>query len=177
MTKQIRLLFLIFISVTLMVSLVSAYGISTPYRQGKPLELSPGGSEEVMLNLQNFAGDEDTKFIIDVVEGKDLVRFRQTEFIVSSKSEIFEPFTVSVSRRANVGDVFPILINVRPSAIAGEGGITLGVKLIRSFDVVVVEPPVQPAPPVGNATTLAVVVAIIISLWVIVSYLRKKKFI
>ena len=59
MKNKINLMLGIIISVLVLTSAVSAFGVSSPYWEGNPMNIARGDSKIVNLNLQNMVGDEE----------------------------------------------------------------------------------------------------------------------
>ncbi|MDP3639686.1 MAG: hypothetical protein Q8R53_00600 [Nanoarchaeota archaeon] len=57
---------------------VSAFGVTTPYWDTKPLVLAPGGTSDLVLELQNMVGGEDILLRASVVEGAEFVTLLDT---------------------------------------------------------------------------------------------------
>lgn len=57
---------------------VSAFGVTTPYWDSKPLVLAPGGTSDLVLELQNMVGGEDILLRAIVVEGGEFATLLDT---------------------------------------------------------------------------------------------------
>ena len=67
---------------------VSAFGITSPYWQERPLEVVPGETVDVYLELQNMLGEED----ITVVAEGNFIQVLVNDAAILSYQDIIDPF-------------------------------------------------------------------------------------
>ena len=160
------------IALILASSMVFAFGVSSPYWEDNPMELSPGESEVVMLNLQNKAGaTESVTATIRVLEGYELLSLPQDTYEVAAGGETDVPVTVTIPSNAEAGDTYSIRMEVK-EATSGEGGmVAMGTGFLVEFNINIVE-----GAGIGmNTTTILSIIAIVIAAIIIYCLLRRKK--
>jgi hypothetical protein len=127
------------------INIIDAISIGGIYSMDYPLELSPGENKVITFSLQNRAGDKDVKFIGEVVEGSEIVNFKDKnrEYFVegSSDSEVLVDVLVDIPKNAKIGEEYDIKLEFKPLPIEGqeEGMVQLSVRLSRYFKVNVVK--------------------------------------
>lgn len=139
--------FILLIASTCFSSSVGAFGISSPFWNTNPLELSPGESVEIFFNLQNCPSlspdcdPVDEEVIVELVEGRKIARItgNRKYLIPFGSHDQYIKMNVKVPKKAQVGDTYIILFTVASlNPATGGGGISIGVKYSIKFSVNVV---------------------------------------
>ena len=154
----------------LAVSIVSAFGVSSPYWEGNPLNMAKGEVTTVNLNLQNMVGEKDVMFEAELLEVSDITSLRETSFTIKAQTaDTFVPLKITMPDDANTGEVKTIKVEFKTIS-TGVEGISLGTGMTILFDVVATEEISK-----DKTTTIIVVVIAIIVLIIILTMLLKKK--
>ena len=124
-----------------MFSLISAFGVSTPYWDDNPLRIAPGESKTVVLGLQNGIGTEDITFEVELTSDGEgiatLVNKDSTYFVPLGGSNTI-PIQIKVPEDARLSGVYQIGISLT-QITSGEGGmVRLAGALTSRFPVEVV---------------------------------------
>ena len=165
-----------FIAFSMMLSLVSAYGVGMMYWKGQPLQITAGETKDISLNLQNLDEPEDLNFLLEITEGSDIASLEKGEYRLNKGTEMDILLTVSVPADAEVGSKYVVTFTVKPVPVSNPEGVAIGSKLRQSFDVLVVEPePEQGAVAFKDLTTVIIVIAILLVLWFVFQFLKKRK--
>lgn len=159
------------IAVTLLASVVGAYGIGMPYSSNRPLELFPGESIEISVNLQNMASDEAAVFKISLIGGEEVsAQLEQEEYSLAGRSETYFPLSIRMPSDAVIGSEYEVTIVLTREAENTEG-VALIAGFEKTFKVVAVERPEKQAP-LSNRAIALIVIAVLVLLWWI---LKKKR--
>ena len=67
-----KIIFTVFLVLVFFIPLVSAFGVTSPYWDTKPLGLHPGESTEVQLLLQNMVGEKNMILKASITEGAEV---------------------------------------------------------------------------------------------------------
>ncbi len=127
------------LAVILISASVSAFGVSSPYWEGNPLQMSKGETKTVYLNLQNMVGDEDVTVKAKVIEGSEIVSIKEDTFVIKAKtSDTLVPVKITLPNDAEVGSIEKVKIEFKTIS-KDKGGISMGTGMIVAFDVVTAE--------------------------------------
>ena len=180
--------------VTLMTSLIMAFGVAIPYWDSPewyPLKLASGESKIVVLTLQN-TGEEDMTFRATIISGSEIATLidENTDYFVPS-GEVNKPVNIKVEISTDLEIGSPnqtISVSFQQIGTEGGGMVTLATGIVASFPVEIVdyeesikrtEEPAAPAEekrPISKTTLIILIIAIIIVLGLIVfSSMKKKK--
>ena len=152
------------------VSLVCAFGVSSPYWDGNPLKMARGETKTVNLNLQNMVGDEDVTVKAVLVTGASITSLPEDTFVVEAgTADTMVPIKISIPKDAGVGDYGAVKIDFK-TVQEDNSGITMGTGMTVYFDVVATSEVAE-----TNTTMIIAVVIAIIVLVVIIWILLKKK--
>jgi uncharacterized membrane protein len=117
---------------------VSAFGVSSPYWEGNPLELAAGDTEVVTLNLQNMANAvDDVTAEVVVVEGSDIASLDQTTYDVKAGASENCFLTIKVPSDAQIGDVYEVKVETKTVTPGDVGMVAMGTGMTTAFSVVV----------------------------------------
>ena len=134
MKNKIKFIFGIFLLVTLMGN-ITAFGVSSPYWTGNPLNIDRGETMIVELNLQNMVGDDDVNVEARLVSGSEYAKLKETQFLVKQKtSDTFAPLTIKIPRNVEPG-IHKIKVEFKSIADDTGGMINVGTGMDVSFDV------------------------------------------
>ncbi len=99
--RKMKLSLGLLMTLLLLLPLASAFGVTTPYWDTKPLTMYPGATTEVNLFLQNMVGDKDITLRASIAEGEEIatlmdenldysIPFRTKEVVVKLKISVPE---------------------------------------------------------------------------------------
>jgi len=153
----------------LAISIVSAFGVSSPYWEGNPLNMPRGSVKVVNLNLQNMVGDEDVTIEAELVEGEDITSLGENRFTVPAQtSDILVPLEISMPKDTSPGEIKTVKVVFK--TVSGDtGGIAMGTGMTILFDVVASEEVSD------NNTVMIVSIVIAIAVLLIILWLLRKK--
>ena len=159
----------------LLVSLVSAFGVSSPYWGDRPLQMYAGQVVVVPVNLQNMVGNEDFEVSATVTSGKDIASVMKDNYLVRSQThEVNANVKIVMPSNAKIGDTRKVVIEFKTSPPGESGSISMGTAAIIGFDVITVEKPVEPSNIDAN-TVLLLSLAVVLLILVIFFLIRKNK--
>ncbi len=177
--KGITFLAISFVVLVSLSSFASALGVSLGPSRNNPLLLAPGESLSLPVNLQNVAGEEDVTVQLSVTNGGEIASTENKEYLLAAgSSSNYAQVLIEIPENAPIGSEYSVTLSLRTVTRDSGNGIAFGSALDISFPVRVVDKSAQeqPAPSRENLTAFfAVVIALIIVLWAILRYLRKKK--
>jgi hypothetical protein len=155
----------------LSLAVVAAFGVSSPYWEGNPLELEVGSSELVKLQLQNGAGaTEAVTASVTLVEGSELTSIDEEMYTVEAGGSVDVEFLVESPSNAKVGDVFKIKVEVKTGAAGDtEGTVAMGTGMSSTFDVIIVE---STTPKEKSKLWMYLIIAVVV---IVAIYLLTKK--
>lgn len=169
----VGLTFLVF-----MTSFVFAVGVAQPYWEGNPLRISPGGSEDVELTLQNMVGDEDVVLRAELVDGAGIATLpSKVDYDVKfGTSDTKVPVTVKIPGEAELGKEYTVKLSFKTVTPGEQGGVSLGLGYEVNFDVLVVEE-TEMSESSGIQWILWVIgiIVLVLIMWVVLRALSKKK--
>ena len=158
---------------------VSAFGITSPYWQERPLEVVPGETVDVYLELQNMLGEEDITVVAEVVKGSEIVE------IVDESNEYFVPFgskdvkislRITIPENAAVGTEYEAGITVTTITPGEKGAVSMGSSIEKDFPIIVKSATTEATATGTNwGLVLGVIVVIVIVILIVVQLLKGKK--
>lgn len=153
----------------MMVSLVSAFGVSSPYWNDNPLQMARGEVKTVDLNVQNMVGDEDVRVIAEIKEGSDISSLGKTDFIVKAgTSNTIIPLRIEFPEDTTPGESKKVKIEFKTTS-PGEG-ISVGTGMLIAFDVVAKDEVAK-----DNRTSMILILSVIVLLIVLTIFLIRRK--
>jgi len=167
------------IALLLLSPLASAFGITAPYWETKPLVMLPGESIDFALILQNMDGTEDVVLKAELVSGGNIATLTddELEYLVPlGRKDINVNLKVTIPEDASPGDSYSVSVAFKEISTDEEGkmvqmtsGITKSVPVIVKSEEVLPEEEEK-----GFPTTMVVLLlVIIVILWYIL--FKKKK--
>lgn len=155
----------------MLVSLVSAFGVSSPYWDGNPLVMDRGETTTVYLNLQNMVGDEDVKVKAELVQGADVTSLPKEIYLVKQgTSDTLIPLKISVPKDAIPGDKKAIKVEFK-TIQEGVGGISMATGMSVFFDVVAGDEIAE----TNKTMIISLIVGLIVLAIILWLILKKKK--
>ena len=174
-----------FLIALLLVPLASAFGITAPYWETKPLVMLPGESIDLALILQNMDGTEDVVLKAELVSGGNIATLtdEELEYLVPlGRKDINVNLKVTIPEDASPGERYSVGVSFKEISTDEEGkmvqmtsGITKSIPVIvKSEEVLPEEETLIPEEERGFPTAMVVLLLVII---VILGYviLKKKK--
>lgn len=125
----------------MMISLVNAFGVSTPYWDENPLKIAPGESKTVVLGLQNKVGTEDVTLTANITndgEGIATLIDENLDYFVPLGGGNSVTIQIEVPEDTNKGITHKITVSFSQVS-SGEGGmVRLAGGVVSKFPVEVV---------------------------------------
>ena len=171
MKKRINLIASVFLLSLVLLSLVSAFGVASPYWDDNPLVMARGETKIVNLNAQNMVGDEDVLIKAELISGQEIASFEDNTYLIKAKtSDTKIPLKISIPRDAEPGMAQGVQVTFK--TISQNGGISLGTGMSVSFNVLVSEETIA-----FDYVPYVVACLIILLIIILIVVLKKKKII
>ena len=124
----------------ILISTISAFGISSPYWEDNPLVMEKGETKVVNLNIQNMVGNEDITIRAEVIQGEEIISLKQDTFLIKAgTSDTIIPLEITIPKDIEDNNQ-TIKIDFK-KVIQGGEGIPLGTGMSISFDIIANESP------------------------------------
>lgn len=177
--------------ITLMTSLIMAFGVAIPYWDSPewyPLRLASGESKIVVLTLQN-TGDEDMTFRATIISGSAIATLidEDLDYFVAS-GDVNVPVNIQMEIPADLEIGSPnqtISVSFKQIGTGGGGMVTLATGIIASFPVEIVgyeeselytAPAPAPAPKkVISGFWILMIIIIMVVILIVFPGMKKKK--
>lgn len=168
------------ILVVLLLGMVSAAGVATPYWDGNPLLLSSGQSDTVHLNLQN-TGNESMILNATITSSSNIATLKKTLYTVNSgQTDVDVPVEVSVPKDARLNGTYLVTISFKQVS-EGTGMVHVASAFTTSFPVEIV--PEEQSVLYNNSGSqglqswivILIVLGILVLLFVLTKVLKKGK--
>jgi len=172
------------IALLLLSPLVSAFGITAPYWETRPLVMLPGESIDFALTLQNMDGTEDIVLKAELVSGAEIATLTDEELEYSvplGKKDIEVNLRVEIPEGALPGKEYTIRVSFKEISTTEEGmvqmvgGIGKSVPVIVKSEEVLPEEEETPIPKEEKGFPTAIVVLLLIIIVILWYVLLKKK--
>lgn len=169
-----RLVFIISIAFLLVTTMISAFGVSSPYWEGNPLTISKGETTEVRLNLQNMVGEEDLSVKAEITEGRDIASMNERIYDVKAHTDdTYTYVTINVPAEANFSTK-RVTVDFKTVANGEGDAVTLGTGMTITFEVRIGEE-VKEASPLRAIIIISAIILLLIILAIILLRKRKEK--
>ena len=158
-----------------------AFGIVSPYFDGRNFLIAPGQVKSAELILQNMVGDEDVRIrTISVKDGDGIADIPEQAYLVPAKtSDTIVPITIRIPENAPIGAKYEVVVGFETTNNEGGGAVSLGTGIETKFIVEVVSlamaPEIEPQKPAYRNTIIAVIVLVVLALIVWFIIRRKKR--
>jgi len=163
----------------LLISLVCAAGVSSPYWKGNPLKISPGQTKVVELTLQNMVGTDDIRMTVEIKQGQNIASLEKNEYLAEIGTKDTEvPVKITIPEDAQIGTTQTIVVGFKSITESTEGTVTFGTAMDTTFDVEITseaEPEEAELPELNLQWTIIAIVGIIILLIIITFLVKKRK--
>lgn len=128
------------IFVALCTSVVSAFGVNSPYWQGNPLKMYPGESREASFNLVNGVNEGTAEATVVLIRGAEVAEITgETDFTLPPGSNTENiVLTLTIPADAQLGQTYQVEFSVRDNPSEEEGNVQLNVGYNVNFPVEVV---------------------------------------
>lgn len=136
--KNMEKIFTFAIVLLIVAPFASAFGVSSPYWDEKPLVMYPGQSTELQLQLQNMVGNEDMKLTAYVVEGADIARLTDEETVYKvplGKKDVKVNLKVDVPEAAKLYGSYSVKVQFKQIAEEQGGAVGLSGSVIQTIPV------------------------------------------
>ena len=127
----------------LSLSIVSAFGVSTPYWEENPLKLAPGESMIVELKLQNMVGNEDVKLRAEITDGggiANLVNPNPVYLIPTGRDDVVVKVKIDVPEDYTKGGKRDIRLSFKQVSEKSEGMVAVSGGATSRITVFIVNP-------------------------------------
>ena len=146
----------------MLLPIVHAMGVTTPYWDTKPLILKPGQSTDLELSLQNMVGGEDIILAGRILDGSDIAQIIDTDkrYVVPyGEKDVRVRIRVTLPADAQPSDEPRIVTVSFFNAPQGDGSmVQIGAGVEAKFPVIVEVP--EPAGAAGSFPSATLVLAI-----------------
>lgn len=174
-TKQISGIGMILSLVILMTSFALAFGVSSPYWKENPVPVYPGEEKTIYLGYQNMGDSvEDLNVRAEISKGGEIASLSVLDYFVAANTRDTQvAVIVFVPESAVIGTRYEVTVTSRTVTPGTEGGVGLGIGMDTTFDVLVVEKPVEKQENVPielaekNSSTILVAIFVLIAVIVI----------
>ena len=154
------------LTLLLSLTLVSAFGVTSPYWDTKPLGLHPGESIDFELKLQNMVGSEDLVFKAEIVQGKEITQLMDPSPIYAvpfGRDDIIVHVRVTVPNESVVTQVRELdRIGISFTPVAGQDGRMLQLGAAVKTDIPIL---IGPWPPLEEPSLFSSLVSNPAVLW------------
>jgi len=161
-----KLFVVMFLALSMLLPLVLAFGVGTPYWKENPLIMQPGEMKDVAFNLQNMVGNSDYSIRVGILESSNISALTDasTDYLVRAKTDdTYVHMRISIPSDAAIGTVYPITLSFSTITI-GNQGVSLGSSIEKTFDVIVGKVTAKPAIPAYTWVIIAIIIVIIVLL-------------
>lgn len=133
-----KILVVSFFLVLALSAFVSAFGVSSSYWEGNPLQLAPGNSATVVLKLQNIGGAGDLALKAKIINGSEITTITDSSldyFVPLGDENVPANLEIRIPEDAPVGKMYKvsILFTEIPQTEGGMVQVASGVQ--KNFDV------------------------------------------
>ena len=157
-------------------TLVTAFGISSSYWDGNPLEMYPGQSTTISFNLQNKAGaTDDVTVDVALLEGSEIATLKKTRYVVKAGGEEDVNLDVKIPENTTIGSEYKIRIEVKTVTPSESETVSIGTGMISAFDVLVTEKFEEDVEVPSAIPFVFYIIGAIIVIGIIVLLARRKK--
>ena len=169
------------LSLILISSIISAFGVSSSYWDNEPvrnLMMTRGETQIVNLNIQNMVGDEDISVKAILKEGSEIADLKENTFNVKAKThDTMAPLEIKIPKEFKPGRIIKIITEFKTLAEGENGLVVIGTGMTISFDVIVSEEAPIQFSPIDQIPwrIIGLIFAIILIILAIIIILRKRR--
>ena len=164
------------ILIILLISFISAFGVSTSYWKGNPLLIAPGDTKTITLRLQNIGTEDDVTVRAILTDGFEIASTEEKNYLVRNGTKDTEvPVKISIPFDTPLGTEYRVTVSFKTVTPGGTGGVVLGTVIDTSFDVLVAEVEVEKAERVNLNFIIGMLILIAIIIFILISAFRRKK--
>ena len=150
----------------------ASYGISSPYWKGHPLQIAPGDTRTVSITLQNME-EEDIKVKVILKKGSEIASIEEGEYTIPSKTKDTEILVkIQIPEEVEFGTEYLVTLSSSEVISGDTGGVSLGVSMETSFDVVVAD--VTKTQEEKNYSWIIILSIAIVILAILIIFAKKK---
>jgi len=158
----------------LSISFVSAVAIGLPYWEGHPFVISPGQTGTVNLIIQNMVGEEDITMKAEIIQENEIASLKKDEYFIPISKDAQVPIKITIPSNATLNTTHKVKVSFKTITPSSEGGVTMGIGIISTFDVLV-KGGVKEQPKEKPETKTWIIISIIILIIIIAIVLKKQK--
>lgn len=176
MKNKINLILDFVFAILVLATLVSAWGVSSPYwdkgaREPGPLTITVEEIKIVNINMQNMVGNEDVTVKAEIKQGKEIASLEKDTYTVKAGTSENAPLKIIAPETVGT---YKVEIEFKTITSGGTGGVAMGTGYTISFDVIVSEKPKETPKTTGNLI-LVILIAVIIIITAVVYLIIKRK--
>lgn len=160
--------------IILSISFVSAVAIGLPYWEGHPFIISPGQTGTANLIIQNMVGEDDITMKAEIIQGNEIASLEKNEYFIPISKDAQVPIKITIPSNATLNTTYKVKISFKTVTPSSEGGVTMGIGIISTFDVLV-KGGVEEQPKEKLETKTLIIIGIIVLIIIIVIVLKKQK--
>jgi len=163
--------------ILIIVSFVTAAGVSTFYSESRPLEMYYGETKTIDFNLQNMVGDDDVTFKVEITQGAEIASLEEDTYLVKAGThDVMVPLVVKIPK--NYAESVTLVELDFKTVSSGEGGgIAMGAGYKTPFNVVIFEKLPTEFPEIKTIWWIIIgIVLLIVVVLVVLAKRRKNKF-
>jgi hypothetical protein len=149
---------------------VSAFGITSNYWRERPLELQPGQTAEVTLELQNMVGNETVTLNATLMSGSEIAQITDASniYVVPPQTKnVLVHLTITIPEDAPLEKEYTIGVSFLEIKTGGQG-VAMGSEIEKSFPVIIRMPVAPVSTPVSTGLSAWLVILIIFIVIIIV---------
>ena len=151
-------------------TLISAFGVSSPYWSDKPLKMARGETTIVNLNLQNMVGEDDVDVSAELVDGEEIASIPSERYTVEAgTADTIVPLKIKMPKDASPGESKRVSVEFK--TISGDtGGISMGTGMTISFNAIATEDIKD-----NTVIVVSIIIAILVLAIIVWMVLKRKK--
>ena len=129
----------------LQLSIITAFGVSSPYWGDNPLTMKKGETKIVEINVQNGQSDDDVFVLVKILRGEEIVSLNKERYRVPKRTtDTMVPVTIKIPKDTTQ-KVYDVAFDFKTtSEEEGTGPVTLGLGATIGFEVLVSDEPYIP---------------------------------
>ena len=172
--KVFLMSFILISTILLLISTVSAVAIGLPYWEGNPFVISPGQTGTVNLTIQNMVGEEDITMKAEIIQENEIASLKKDEYFIPISRDAQVPIKITIPYNATLNTTHKVKVSFKTVTPSSEGGVTIGIGIVSTFDVLVKEG-VKEQPKEKLETKTLIIISIIVLIIIIAIVLKKQK--
>ncbi len=160
-----------------LISAVSAFGVASP---GAAVNMYPGETKIVNLNVQNIAGAaEDVLAVMSIIgDPESFAKMEKGEYLVKAGEAVDVPVTITIPKNSTLTS-YAVVVETKSTSPSTPGGVSFGMGMQSLIPITIVAPPKEISEQKGYMTyvyiALIALVLVLVAIAIIVLKKRRKK--